>query len=342
MTVTDTISRATSSKPFGISITSPVPQRQPVYITASASSANVAVGGTVSASFTASGGTGSYTFTASGLPGGVNLSTAGALSGAPTSAGNFSATITVTDSAGTQAFTSFSLNVLGLANGSLPGATVGQFYSANVNAAGGLQPYSFIGSGGPAGLSMSTNGAVTGTPRTAGSFTISVRVTDSGGASTTGSIGITVAVPAPLSITKAGLGDAQADTAYSQAFAASGGNPPYAWTLSNGVTPDGLSLASSGIVSGTPTTPGSYSWGIAVTDASGAVATATATLNVKAATLQITTQRRRCRMGSMAQIIHIRFWQPTAVHSLISGLSAAHCPPGSVSRRAVLSPVRRR
>src|SRR5207244_478498 len=101
--------------------------------------------------FSASGGAGGYTFSASGLPSGVSLNSGGTLSGAPTVAGNFVATITVTDSAGSKGSTSFTFNVLGLVLSALPNGIAGQFYSASVSAAGGSQPYSFLGSGVPAG-----------------------------------------------------------------------------------------------------------------------------------------------------------------------------------------------
>jgi uncharacterized protein (TIGR03437 family) len=58
--------------------------------------------------------------------------------------------------------------------------------------------------------------------------------------------------------------------AYSAQLSASGGTPPYTWST-NGGLPAGLSLNSTtGIVNGTPTTPGSYSFIATVTDSLGA------------------------------------------------------------------------
>jgi large repetitive protein len=48
-----------------------------------------------------------------------------------------------------------------------------------------------------------------------------------------------------------------------------GGIPPYSWSLSSGALPTGLSLSSSGVVSGTPSGVGSFNWGFTVKDSSG-------------------------------------------------------------------------
>jgi PKD repeat protein len=63
------------------------------------------------ATFVASGGTGPYTYTATGLPGGLGLSPAGALSGTPTAAGTFSATVTATDANGCAVSRSYTILV---------------------------------------------------------------------------------------------------------------------------------------------------------------------------------------------------------------------------------------
>lgn len=59
-------------------------------------------------------------------------------------------------------------------------------------------------------------------------------------------------------------------TAYSYAYTANGGTPPYTFSIVGGVVPSGLSLSSSGVLSGTPTAQGNYSWTVEVTDSRGA------------------------------------------------------------------------
>src|SRR5205085_10867403 len=59
-------------------------------------------------------------------------------------------------------------------------------------------------------------------------------------------------------------------TAYSLTLTAAGGSGSYTWTVASGSLTPGLSLSSNGVLSGTPTTAGSYSFTLKVTDSSGA------------------------------------------------------------------------
>jgi hypothetical protein len=74
-------------------------------------------------------------------------------------------------------------------------------------------------------------------------------------------------------------------TAYSQTFAASGGTSPYTWALASGsaALPAGLTLTA-GVISGTPTSAGTVSVNIMVTDA--AAATATKVFSITVGTTQ--------------------------------------------------------
>ncbi len=74
----------------------------------------------------------------------------------------------------------------------------------------------------------------------------------------------------PFSITTASLPDGTTDVAYSAGLTASGGTAPYAWSIIAGAFPAGLSLhASTGVISGTPTTAGSKTAAVEVTNAEG-------------------------------------------------------------------------
>ena len=83
-----------------------------------------------------------------------------------------------------------------------------------------------------------------------------------------GSVTVTVtAAASALSITTASLASATVGTAYSQTVAASGGTTPYGWSVSSGALPTGLSINSStGAISGTPTSSGTFSFTVMVRD----------------------------------------------------------------------------
>jgi hypothetical protein len=72
----------------------------------------------------------------------------------------------------------------------------------------------------------------------------------------------------PLSIVTSTMPSGTVGSAYSQTMAASGGTPPYSWSLvsGSGNLPPGLSLSSGGLVSGSPTTAGTYNFTARVTD----------------------------------------------------------------------------
>ncbi|GAA4424753.1 hypothetical protein GCM10023090_18690 [Acidovorax lacteus] len=151
-------------------------------------------GATVAAAFsqtlTASGGTGPYSFavTAGSLPPGMVLASGGLLNGTPTGGGTFNFTITATDSSafpgpysGSQSYTlTVAPPTVTLSSTSLPGGTRTVAYNASVTASGGTTPYSYAVTAGalPGGLTLSTNGVITGTPTTVGTFNFSITATD--------------------------------------------------------------------------------------------------------------------------------------------------------------------
>ena len=72
-------------------------------------------------------------------------------------------------------------------------------------------------------------------------------------------------------ITTSSLPAGTVGVAYSQALGASGGTPPYTWSVASGSLPAGLSLAAGGTISGTPGTAGSSSFTVRVTDSASAI-----------------------------------------------------------------------
>jgi hypothetical protein len=67
---------------------------------------------------------------------------------------------------------------------------------------------------------------------------------------------------------------------YSQQLTASGGTPPYTWTLSSGALPNGLNISASGLISGTPTTANTFAFKVKVVDSSIKPETAIGSLSI--------------------------------------------------------------
>ncbi|WP_174240918.1 putative Ig domain-containing protein, partial [Granulicella sp. S190] len=227
----------------------------------------------------ATGGTAPYTWsiTAGSLPPGLTLNTkSGLLAGIPTLSGSFSITVLVQDSSTTPqtatAAVSFSIVAAGaplsIAAFTLPQATATQPYSASLNAAGGTAPYTWSATSSlPNGLTLASNGSITGTPGISGTFSFNVTVTDASNPAQTANGAVTLVVaPTLLTITNATLPSGTIGSAYSHALQAAGGTSPYAWSLTSGAMPAGLTLTTSGSVLGTPTASGTFPFTATVTD----------------------------------------------------------------------------
>ena len=83
-------------------------------------------------------------------------------------------------------------------------------------------------------------------------------------------------------ITTAALPNGTQGTAYNQTLAATGGTTPYTWSLTSGPLPAGLTLSSSGVISGTPSGSGTSNFTVQVTSANLLTATRAFSLTVVA------------------------------------------------------------
>jgi len=175
----------------------------------------------------------------------------------------------VTSSAATLTVNS-SPQPLHITTNSLPGGQLLTPYSANLQATGGSLPYNWSVIGGqlPNGLGLSpANGTITGTPTSARTLTFTIQVKDSSGDTASASLSISITA-ATLAISTTGLPGGTVTVPYSAQLNATGGIAPYTWALATGALPAGLTLSSSGAISGTPTTAGTSSFTVQVTDAS--------------------------------------------------------------------------
>jgi hypothetical protein len=226
------------------------------------------------------------------LPDGLSLSSDGILSGTPTAQGVSNFTIVVTDVNDRQASKPVTLEVgpppppLSIRTDSLPQALQGVTYSAALEASGGIGPYAWkIDSGVlPDGLTMTGAGAISGRPSTPGSTSFIASVKDSLGTASTKSFFIIVAQPPPpLVIQTISLPDTTAEKPYTQTLQASGGVPPYIWGIASGSLGAGLNLSASGVISGTPTSPGTSVFVVRLTDSAAQSVTRTLAIAIKPA-----------------------------------------------------------
>jgi hypothetical protein len=285
------------------------PPPTPLSITASslpAATAQTAYTATLSAT----GATAPYkwSMTSGSLPLGLAMSTAGQISGMPTQAGSFSFTVQVTDSSSTpqSATANFGLTVkaaavasLAISTSSLPAGQVNSVYTTSLSGTGGTPAYSWTLLSGqlPPGLSLNaSSGAITGTPSQAGSYSFTVKLTDSGNPvqSDVANLSINIAAAnVSLQVTTTTLPAGETGSAYSATLAATGGVAPYSWSLKGGTLPSGLTLSAAGLISGTPTQVANSSITVQVKDSASPAATATKTLSLSVVltggTLQITT-----------------------------------------------------
>ena len=252
---------------------------------------------------------GSFTVTGTLPPG---LSTSGTtVAGSPTQQGTFTFTVTESAQAGPPLQEAYSITVgppLPLTDTTAVSAgTVGTAYTAGFTLSGGEAPYTWSQVSGqlPPGLALASSGApgytddeLTGTPTTAGTYVFTMKVTDTLGDTASGQVSITINPRPPLKISEPSVAagpTGTVGTAYPGiGFAATGGQTPYTWTVATGQVPPGLAFHTPSsyqrhtfpgadiILTGTPTTTGTFNFTTKVTDSLGDTATQSLSITIKA------------------------------------------------------------
>jgi len=166
----------------------------------------------------------------------------------------------------------------------LPQGVINSPYSYTFSATGSVPITWGVTSGSlPPGLTLGSTGILTGTPNSAGTYAFSVRAANSAASTSPHNFSLTIsstpiANPPAITSTSPIIGATQ-NTSYSYTFAASGAGP-IVWSMTSGTLPPGLSLSNTGVLRGTPTGAGTYSFSVRAANSAGAAGPVLITLTV--------------------------------------------------------------
>ncbi len=267
------------------------------------------------------------------LPNGLSLdSSTGRISGTPTGAVSSTFTVQVTDADSSTSQKELSIEIvsagaLNISTQSLPAEAVSASYSQTLSASGGSTPYTWTVSSGalPDGLSLnSSTGTISGTPTTAETSTFTVQVTDAVAATDQQELSIEITAEDAVSITTQNLSAGTVSVSYSQTLTATGGSTPYTWSVPPNDLPAGLTLnGSTGVISGTPTTSGTTTFTVQVTDSASATAQMQLSIHINPAVVE-----SNCDCDPLDTIVGDTVTVSTA-SELVSAVSTANSSGGN-------------
>ncbi len=241
-----------------------------------------------SSQLTFTGGTGSTTWSDQGsnlADHALSLSSGGLISGTPSGHGTINLLTRITDAVGAYVERQFGfvLNpAVAITTVTAPDWTAGIVYSRQLQADGGTGAIIWsdkFGELGGSGLTLSTEGLLSGTPATPGPINFTAAAADAIGSSD--ETVLTFTINPAVAITTASLPDGELGTAYSLQIEATGGTGGLSWIdRDSDLEGTGLGISSDGLLSGTPTIDGEISLVIRAEDEIGAVAEQPLTLTV--------------------------------------------------------------
>jgi hypothetical protein len=256
-----------------------------------------------------------YRLLGSTLPAGLTLDKSGLLHGVPQVSGRYTFWVELSDQNPPEApwcvpvtaEREFTINII-------PGLNIQQNsldpritftsapYSFQLTASGGTPTWSIQSGSLPAGITLGSNGLLSGTPTAEGDFTFVVKATD-GGRSDTETYTLTVVQR--LQIAKSAAPTAEVGLRFTLVPKASGGRPALSWSLAGGTLPTGLTLdPATGTITGTPGAAGSFALKLAVTDQLGLTATEDVTLKVAA---RLAIAKKALKVAKVGSLYKARF-----------------------------------
>ncbi|MDI3321188.1 MBG domain-containing protein [Pinibacter soli] len=168
-----------------------------------------------------------------------------------------------------------------------------------------------------------------------GSHTVKATATDAAGNtsanSSTNSFTVSLLTISPTTVPSGTV-----TTAYSQTLTASNGTTPYAFIITSGSLPAGVTLSAGGVLSGTPTAGGTFNFVVKVTDAAAKTATQSYTLTIAAPSISMAPASVPAANQNVAYIATVTAAGGTAPYSY--SLSSGALPPGmSLTNTGTLS-----
>ena len=250
-----------------------------------------------------------WTTTGGALPNGLSLNgSSGIISGTPTTPGDYSVMIRVTDSLNNATGTgdtaadnpdkTFFIRVsetLAVSTANLPVGSAGSQYAFVLESTGGLSPitWSIVSGTLPTGLTLApATGIISGVPTASAVANFTVKATDSDGQTSQKLLSLTVS--SVLSIYETALPTARIGQKYTANIRAQAGMKPYTWQVTSGALPDGITLqqtADGVTLNGNPTKVGDYTFTLELSDSSAQRQIVSRQFNVRsAAAISIDTQ----------------------------------------------------
>ena len=213
-----------------------------------------------------------YSVTKGSLPSGLGLNaTTGVISGVPQQAGSYSFAVSAWDANGIHGDKSLAITVAGASISVSISPS-----SANVVSGGSQQFTAYVtGTSNTAVTWSATAGTISSAglfvaPTTSSNLSVTVTATSVAQSSKHASAAVTVTPQSGVSITTTWIPPAVSGSSYSADLSATGGTPPYSWSVTSGALPTGIQLGSStGLISGTTSQLGNFNFTVQVQDANG-------------------------------------------------------------------------
>lgn len=254
----------------------------PLTITASRSLPTGWVGLSFNTTLSAAGGKYPYYWSiiSENSPSGLHLTQEGKITGTPSVAGTYNFKVQLADSSSPQQIISkeFVINILPSSMDPIIHSLTANPSTVSPNDTSTITCNASDPDNNPLTYSWSaTNGSISGAgltvtwtaPASAGTYTVTCTASDGEGGNASKGVNIDVTESTiPLSITTTTLLSGTVGVSYGTNLSATGGKTPYTWSVISGSLPTGLSLSTSGLISGTPTTAGTYNFTVKATDSS--------------------------------------------------------------------------